>query len=458
MKTILNSTLLAVAVALTWATPVAAQGRGSNNPECLGTRCGAPNTEGGGCSCGCGCSVWVAFTDDGRTLSYTDDTDGDGVPDGFDNCPFVPNRDQLDSDGDGVGDKCDNCPFVANRSQHDINANGIGDECDPDMDGDGIRNEDDICPRIPNPGQEWVTAYGQGGVLIRSPAACTNDWDRDGIPNALDNFPLCYNPDQSDPTNCPDEQRRYHFVDTDGDGVPDLMDNCPTVYNPDQRDTDGNGIGDACDPDKDGDGVLNVVDNCELVRNPDQLNTTGSEFGDACNPQLGQVIYAGVRNSRGAVPDGEPLNLRGPFAVSGGGLLKVPHGTSKVALALWANRNGAPIEYSYVVRSSPSGTASVQNAHGYVTQSAHNQYSFTPGGEPYIILHEAGEYKLTLTANLQVPDPAYPEITASTAALTINVEDTPTKHGGCAAIPAAAPVVGVALSLLAFLRRRRGRK
>src|SRR5262249_8873882 len=316
----------------------------------------------------------------------------------------------------------------------------------------------DNCPRIPNPGQETIVAWGPGGVLIQSPAACTADFDGDGIPNALDNFPLCYNPDQSYPGNCPPQQRNYHFVDSDGDGIADLMDNCPTVYNPDQKDTDHNGIGDACDPDIDGDGVLNLVDNCVTVWNPDQMNTTGAQEGDACNPQLGQVIYAGVRDGRGSVPDGEPLNLRGPFAVSGGGLLKVPHGTSKVALALWANRNGAPLEYSYVVRSSPSGTASVQNAHGYVTQSAHNQYSFTAGSEPYIMVEAPGEYKLTLTANLQVPDRAYPEVGSSTAALTINVEDTPTKHGGCAAIPAAAPVGGVVLALLAFLGRRRARK
>jgi hypothetical protein len=36
-------------------------------------------------------------------------------------------------------------------------------------------------------------------------------------------------------------------VDTDGDGVPDETDNCPTVSNPDQADSNGNGIGDACD-------------------------------------------------------------------------------------------------------------------------------------------------------------------------------------------------------------------
>jgi tripartite motif-containing protein 71 len=37
-------------------------------------------------------------------------------------------------------------------------------------------------------------------------------------------------------------------LDGDGDGVPDAIDNCPTVYNPDQADSDGDGIGDACDP------------------------------------------------------------------------------------------------------------------------------------------------------------------------------------------------------------------
>ncbi|MEM2925090.1 MAG: thrombospondin type 3 repeat-containing protein [Methanocellales archaeon] len=37
--------------------------------------------------------------------------------------------------------------------------------------------------------------------------------------------------------------------DSDGDGIPDEKDNCPSIYNPDQRDTNGNGIGDACERD-----------------------------------------------------------------------------------------------------------------------------------------------------------------------------------------------------------------
>ncbi|MFT4250456.1 MAG: thrombospondin type 3 repeat-containing protein [Candidatus Woesearchaeota archaeon] len=37
------------------------------------------------------------------------------------------------------------------------------------------------------------------------------------------------------------------YDDTDCDGIPDYRDNCPLVYNPDQTDTDGDGVGDACD-------------------------------------------------------------------------------------------------------------------------------------------------------------------------------------------------------------------
>jgi rhodanese-related sulfurtransferase len=36
-------------------------------------------------------------------------------------------------------------------------------------------------------------------------------------------------------------------VDSDGDGINDDRDNCPTVSNPDQKDTDQDGVGDACE-------------------------------------------------------------------------------------------------------------------------------------------------------------------------------------------------------------------
>jgi YVTN family beta-propeller protein len=73
-------------------------------------------------------------------------------------------------------------------------------------------------------------------------------------------------------------------IDRDGDGVPDALDNCPFVPNPDQADSNGNGIGDACEQfaDSDNDGVPNSVDNCPLIANPDQADSNHNGRGDAC--------------------------------------------------------------------------------------------------------------------------------------------------------------------------------
>lgn len=70
---------------------------------------------------------------DARCAGPAVDLDADGVADQCDNCPQLPNPQQLDEDLDGHGDVCDNCVGVANPGQADaaLDADGVGDACDP---------------------------------------------------------------------------------------------------------------------------------------------------------------------------------------------------------------------------------------------------------------------------------------------------------------------------------------
>ena len=78
------------------------------------------------------------------------DSDGDGVPDGEDNCKYQPNPGQEDGDGDGVGDLCDNCQAVANPLQENQDSDAMGDACDGDRDGDQVPNDRDPRPTVPD--------------------------------------------------------------------------------------------------------------------------------------------------------------------------------------------------------------------------------------------------------------------------------------------------------------------
>ncbi len=71
--------------------------------------------------------------------------------------------------------------------------------------------------------------------------------------------------------------------DDDNDGVLDVDDNCPLVGNANQLDTDGDGLGDACDPDDDNDGIADVDDNCPTTANADQADADNDGIGDVCD-------------------------------------------------------------------------------------------------------------------------------------------------------------------------------
>ncbi len=84
----------------------------------------------------------------------------------------------------------------------------------------------------------------------------------------------------------------YHwdqfFPDTDKDGHKDNVDICPNDFDPAQTDTDGSGIGDACNTadDPDGDEYEYSRDNCPTVNNPDQKDSDKSGIGNACNNDI----------------------------------------------------------------------------------------------------------------------------------------------------------------------------
>jgi hypothetical protein len=80
------------------------------------------------------------------------DADGDGVGDATDNCPDIPNIDQLDRDGDGIGDICDPFPDEPNHELAQCRVDlevCLASQGFEDQDGDGEHDYTDHCPDTP---------------------------------------------------------------------------------------------------------------------------------------------------------------------------------------------------------------------------------------------------------------------------------------------------------------------
>jgi hypothetical protein len=90
----------------------------------------------------------------------------------------------------------------------------------------------DACPDDPDKTAPGVCGCGVPDV----------DTDNDGVMDCVDQCPE--DPAKTEPGACgcgnPED-------DTDGDGVPDCIDNCPDTPNADQADSNGDGLGDACE-------------------------------------------------------------------------------------------------------------------------------------------------------------------------------------------------------------------
>jgi len=146
------------------------------------------------------------------------DGDGDGLLDGRDRCPQVP------EDRDGFED-ADGCPDLDNDRDGKLDALDGCDDAAEDRDG---FEDDDGCPDPDN---------DQDGVLDGYDSCEGAQEDRDG---------------DHDDDGCPDD-------DTDRDGVPDAADRCAN----EPEDTDGLGDEDGCpEADHDGDTLPDTEDAC----------------------------------------------------------------------------------------------------------------------------------------------------------------------------------------------------
>jgi hypothetical protein len=188
------------------------------------------------------------------------DVDGDGVNDCHDSC--------LDADGDGYGQGSCLGPDCDDGNEHVYPGapqvcDGVNNDCDfnwphldgtneADDDGDGYSECDGDC----DDGDEHVYS-GAPQICDGVNNDCDSNWPHLDGTNEADDDGDGYSEggdcDDSDPNNwgscgtcSDDDQDGYHsycdaYVTIEG------PDNCPEVYNPSQKDSDDNGIGDACE-------------------------------------------------------------------------------------------------------------------------------------------------------------------------------------------------------------------
>ncbi len=162
-------------------------------------------------------------TDDG--WDFSPDDDGDGLAN-IDELINGVNPFIADSDGDGVYDGDDVFP-ASSTEWRDTDGDGTGDNSDDDIDGDGLANDDELIV----------------GTSVDDP-------------------------------------------DTDDDGIFDGDDCCPTTSNADQADTDGDGVGDACEDDADGDGLTDADETRFGTARLDP-DTDGDGLGDGTEVAIG---------------------------------------------------------------------------------------------------------------------------------------------------------------------------
>jgi hypothetical protein len=205
----------------------------------------------------------------GAKLDTPGDTDGDGISNADDACPYAfgprsadPKKNGcpiVDDDEDGIPNDEDACPDKYGPRTADRKTNGCPKAGPIDTDGDGIPDKDDACPS--------------------EPGSPSQDPKRNGCPAALDE------------------------PDADGDGIPDKDDACPRDRGPKTSDPATNGCPAHV---RVGDAEITLVAPLAWARGPkvaiDPASDVALEEVAAALAQHAEITRVEVRASGGGPP------------------------------------------------------------------------------------------------------------------------------------------------------------
>lgn len=215
------------------------------------------------------------------------DDDEDGVANDEDNCPQVPNANQINSDNDSAGDACDGCPFDSSKLAPDVCPCGevpvdplCTENCDcfPDCNTNGIADTIDLlggsedCDGndIPDECQSQADCDDNGELDFCAIVAGSDDCNANAIPDECESQANCNNNGVLDICELAGNDCNNNSI----------LDECES-----QADCNSNSIQDICEIDGNDCNANDILDECDIASgfSPDVDQTGIPDECEDCN-------------------------------------------------------------------------------------------------------------------------------------------------------------------------------